>query len=153
MQIRPATTQDVPQMSAFLRRLQTLGKRTRPADQAFVMDTYINAADNLQCSLADRDGVVLGFQVLKKAAPGNIYDVTPGWGIIGTHVNPDAARQGVGKALFAETAQVARANGLLKIDATIGEDNDEGLGYYGAMGFETYQTKPGTICKCYNVLG
>ncbi|WP_341366663.1 GNAT family N-acetyltransferase [Yoonia sp. BS5-3] len=151
MLIRQASLADIPQMSAFLQRLQALGKRTRPADPDFVRDTYITSADKLSCALAEKDGIVLGFQVLIYAKPGNTYDVTPGWGIIGTHVNPDVARQGVGKALFAATRVAAQTYELEKLDATIGEENAEGLGYYAAMGFETYRRKPGVICKCFEL--
>lgn len=68
---------------------------------------------------------------------------------MGTHVNPDAARRGVGKALFPVTLLAAKAYGLAKIDATIGANNPEGLGYYEAMGFRTYRTPDGKICKQY----
>lgn len=149
MIIRDATHADVTQVSAFLTRLMDMGKRTNGSDPDFVLDRYINAADNIKTTLAEDNGVVLGFQSLKRATEGNIYGVTPGWGIVGTHVNPDAARRGVGKALFPVTLQAAKAHGLVKIDATIGAGNTEGLGYYEAMGFRTYRTPEGKVCKQY----
>ncbi len=148
---RDATADDVPQMSAFLMRLTEMGKRTRPSDEKFVLDHYINGAEKIQCALAEDDGMVLGFQWLGFAIEGNEFGVEPGWGIIGTHVNPNAARRGVGKALFTKTLAAAKAAGLQKIDATIGADNAEGLGYYEAMGFRTYRTPAGKVCKRYDV--
>ncbi|MEJ6404488.1 GNAT family N-acetyltransferase [Yoonia sp. 2307UL14-13] len=151
MIIRDATAKDVPQMSAFLTRLTEMGKRTRPSDEGFVLGHYINAPHKIQCALAEEDGVVLGFQWLGVAVENDEFGVTPGWGVVGTHVNPDAARRGVGRALFPVTVKAAEAHGLKHIDASIGADNAEGLGYYEAMGFRTYRTPEGRICKRYDI--
>ena len=151
MIITDAAPHHVARMSAFLTRLTEMGKRTRPSDEKFVLDYYVNGDTKIQCALAEDDGQVLGFQSLGWATADNQWGVTPGWGIIGTHVNPDAARRGVGKALFAKTLIAAKAAGVENIDATIGADNAEGLGYYDAIGFKTYRTAPGKICKRYTV--
>lgn len=151
MIIRNATAEDVPQMSAFLGRIAEMGRRVSPWDEDFVLRNYINAADKIQCALAEGDGKVLGFQSLKLAKEGNIYGVTAGWGVIGTHVNPDAARRGVGRTLFASTLSAEREYGLKKIDASISAANPEGLAYYEAMGFRTYRTPDDLICKCYDL--
>jgi ribosomal protein S18 acetylase RimI-like enzyme len=124
--------------------------RTAPDDETFALENYVTHVDNIQCSLAvDAKGTILGLQVLKLATEGNIYGVTPGWGIIGTHISPDAARLGIGKALFAATLTAAQDANLAHIDATIGDTNQGGLAYYEAMGFRTYRTTPGRICKCF----
>ncbi|OAN71456.1 acetyltransferase [Sulfitobacter sp. EhC04] len=152
MKIRQADISDVGQMSDFLTRLREMGKRRNPSDPPFVRRNYIEDPDSIRCSVAeDADGTVLGFQSLKRAVEGNIYDVTPGWGIIGTHIRPEAARRGVGRALFNATLEAARAAGLQHIDASIAADNPEGLAYYQAMGFETYRTPDGLICKRYSL--
>ena len=148
MKIRDAGLGDVPQMSAFLKELTALGKRTSPDDESHVRTYYIEDPNKIRCSVAeDDDGTILGFQSLKHADEDNIWGVTPGWGIIGTHIAPRAARRGVGRALFAVTRAAAEAAGLRDIDATIAATNAEGLGYYEAMGFETYRTPEGSICK------
>ena len=148
MKIRDATISDVPQMSAFLRELTALGKRTSPDDEGFVRANYIEDSHKIRCSVAeDEDGTVLGFQSLKIAEEGNIWDVAPGWGVIGTHIRPSAARRGVGRALFAVTHAAAVEAGLTDVDATIAATNIEGLGYYEAMGFTTYRTPQGRVCK------
>lgn len=149
MKIRDATEDDVPQMSAFLQQLADLGKRTSRSDQEFVLANYIFDTSKVQCAVAeDEDGTILGFQSLKIAVEGNIYGVTSGWGIIGTHIRPDAARRGVGRALFASIRQASEKAGLQKVDASIADTNAEGLAYYEAMGFRTYRTPQGVICKC-----
>lgn len=151
MKVRPATTDDVPGMSSFLQQLAALGKRTRPSDQDFVRTHYIEHPDSVQCVVAEDEGTILGFQALKVAVEGNPYGVTVGWGIIGTHVSLNAARRGVGRALFAATRAAAEKAGVQKIDASIGATNAEGLAYYDAMGFRTYRTPDGMICKCYDM--
>ncbi|MGB3554128.1 MAG: GNAT family N-acetyltransferase [Jannaschia sp.] len=152
MRIGQATETDIAEMSALLRALAALGKRRRPFDPDFVRETYIAHPDRLHCGLAaSGDGAILGFQILKRAGPENVYGVTPGWGIIGTHIHPSTARRGIGRTLFDATRRAAAEAGLDRIDATIGAANAEGRAYYEAMGFRTYRTPVGAICKLYEM--
>lgn len=144
---------DASEISVFLEQLVSLGKRTSPSDPDFVRSSYIDHTDNIQCAIVeDDDGTILGLQILKIASEGNIYGVDVGWGIIGTHVKPDAARRGVGRALFAATQKAAIAAGLKRIDATISATNTGGLSYYDAIGFHTYRTPVGKVCKYFDVI-
>ena len=151
MMIRQGGVEDIEQMSAFLQQLTASGKRTSPDDVDFVRANYIEDPDGIRCSVAEDEDVILGFQSLKRARAGNKWGVEPGWGIIGTHIRPSAARRGVGRALFATTRQVARDAGLSFIDASIAATNPEALAYYEAMGFRTYRTPDGLICKRFDV--
>lgn len=151
MIIRQAELRDVAQVSAFLEKLVALGKRTLPADEAYVRDVYVAHEDNISCAVAEDGGDLLGIQILKLAKEGNPYGTAPGWGIIGTHVNPKAARRGVGKRLFAVTRAAAAEVGLIKIDAAIGAHSDEALSYYDAMGFRTFREDGVRVNKVYEV--
>jgi len=151
MKTRAAKASDVEQMSAFLKELTELGKRKSPDDEGFVREHYINDPNKVRCTVAEEDGVVLGFQSLKFAVAGNLYNVEPGWGIIGTHIRPSAARRGVGRALFKVSYVSARASSIAHIDATIAANNPEALAYYDAMGFQTYRTREGLVCKRFDV--
>lgn len=152
MKVRQAVMDDALEISLFLEQLAALGKRSLPSDQNFVRTNYIEHPENIQCAVAEgEDGTLLGLQILKRASKDNVYGVDVGWGIIGTHVKPDAARQGVGRALFAATHKAAIAAGLTKIDATISATNSDGISYYDAVGFQTYRTPEGKVCKCYEV--
>lgn len=153
MKIRDAVVEDVKQMSSFLKELTASGKRKSPDDEAFVRANYIEDPQKIRCCVAVEDGVVLGFQTVKKAEQGNQWGVEPGWGVIGTHIRPTASRRGVGRALFAVSRAAAEGAGITKIDATIAADNPEALAYYEAMGFRTYRTPTGLICKRFEVLG
>ncbi len=152
MEIRQAQEKDAVGMSATLSDLAAAGKRTKPSDVAFVLNHYILHPDRIACHVAlDGQGRILGFQSLKLARPGNIYAVTPGWGIIGTHIRPDTARRGVGRALFEATRAAALASNLERIDATIGKWNADGLAYYEAVGFRTYERIDGAVRKVFQL--
>lgn len=151
MIIRNATPDDAAAISVFLKELTALGKRTSPDDETFVRACYIESPHKIRCSLADDGGQVLGFQSLQRAAADNPWGVAPGWGIIGTHIRPRAARRGVGRALFAHSRRAAQDAGLTDIDATIAADNPEALAFYGALGFETYRRQDHLISKRFSV--
>ncbi len=154
MKVRHATVRDADGMSVVLAEIISWWGSDRPSDPGHVQKFYVERPDVIQCSVAEsKDGEILGFQVLKLAAEDNPYGVEPGWGIVGTYVKLDAGRQGVGSALFGTTLSAARRAGLTKIDATIGEDNKLGLGYYRAMGFRDYRTAPGKVSKFYELGG
>ncbi|MEX6508847.1 N-acetyltransferase family protein [Jiella sp. M17.18] len=152
MQIRAARASDAEAMSGVLEELLLAGKRSQGADADAVRARYIDSPHRVECSVAvDDSGAILGFQSLQRAYPGNPYDTPLGWGIIGTHVRPSAARRGVGSQLFAATLAAARAAGLPAIEAFIGSQNTEGLAYYEAMGFRTWRQAEGAICKSLKV--
>ena len=152
MRIRQARQEDAGEISGFLQQLQALGKRSMPSDEGFVLDHYIMHPDALSCAVAeDEGGALIGLQSLKRASRDNPYGVTPGWGIIGTHVKPGEERRGVGRALFASTLEAAQAAGLKKIDASMAARSAEALGFYEALGFQTYRTTESQVCKCFDV--
>ena len=149
--IRQARPEDIPAISHMLEAMKALKKRSLPADIDFVRDQYVSHRDKISCVLAfDEDTEIVGLQIFKRASEGNAYEVPVGWGIIGTHVHPAAARKGVGTALFEETKRAAINAAIQKIDATIGANNPEGLSYYDAIGFRTYDTSDTHIRKLFD---
>lgn len=148
MKIRKATSDDVDAMSAMLKKLVAAGRRTMPADTDYVREHYVSNFHSISCSIAEgEDGTILGFQSLIRAVEGNAYDTPVGWGIIGTHVSPDAARTGAGTKLFASSEQAAIDAGLTKIEAFIGKDNTVAQRYYEQMGFEPSRRTESAVCK------
>jgi ribosomal protein S18 acetylase RimI-like enzyme len=154
MRIRIAVDDDAEAMSRMLQKLVAAGKRTARADVDFVRQHYIGHPSGIRCSLAeDDDGKLLGFQSLILATDGNPYDTPVGWGIIGTHVDPDAARGGVGRELFEVTRAAAVEAELERIEAFIGKTNEVAQAYYERMGFRTYRTTETAVCKCWSAGG
>lgn len=152
MKIRSAKSVDAQGMSAVLDEIFDAGLRKSAGDATFVLAHYIEHEHRIECSVAeDGQGRILGFQSLRYAIAENPYGVSEGWGIIGTHVSPQAGRQGIGSALFQATLRAAKTFGLQNIDATIGEGNKMGLAYYEAMGFQTYRSGGGSISKAYRI--
>jgi GNAT superfamily N-acetyltransferase len=146
--IREATPADADAMSDVLEELIAAGKRARAGDTDFVRSHYLEHPHRLHCFVAvDDGGKILGFQSLKRAQEGNPYGTPIGWGIIGTHVRPSAARTGVGSRLFEATAAAAREAGLPMIEAYIGEENSAALAYYEALRFSTCRRADGAVCK------
>lgn len=144
---------DAEEMSAVFQQLAALEKRDLPSDVEFVRSMYIAHADNIQCTVSqDDDGSILGIQILKRAVKDNIYGVDAGWGIIGTHVRADAGGRGVAKGLFAATVAAAKQAGVQHIDASIPAQNLDGQAFYDAIGFRTYRTPEGKVCKKYDVI-
>lgn len=83
MQTRAALSQDAQDMGQVLRDIIVQTGKERPNDIAFVISHYIANPATIRCTVAlDGTGYIVGFQSLKKAFPGNPYDVPEGWGII-----------------------------------------------------------------------
>ncbi|RJS91846.1 GNAT family N-acetyltransferase [Salinisphaera sp. Q1T1-3] len=150
--IRPARATDISALVDVLAAIIDATGRDRPHDADFVRQRYFDHPDQRACVVAvNEQDRALGFQALKYASVDNDYDVTPGWGIIGTHIHPAAHRRGVGRALFEATQEAARRHALPTIDATIGADNQTGLAYYEAMGFRTYQRDARVVRKRFDL--
>ena len=145
--VRPAKPNDAFGMSAVLQEILTYWESPRPSSPDHVLDFYINHPDQLPSFVADRESEIVGFQSLKIALKNNTYDVTPGWGVIGTYVRLNLRGTGIGRSLFEKTLQAAKRSGLEFIDATISADNQNALAYYSAMGFVEYRRRSNTISK------
>ncbi|MFY0661366.1 MAG: GNAT family N-acetyltransferase [Shimia sp.] len=151
MIIRHAIVSDAERLSNVLKELKASGKRRSPDTVALVLSYYLQNSNKVLCIVAEENGELLGFQSLQRAVFDNNWGVKPGWGIIGTHIRPSAARRGIGRTFFNETRKAAVIASLPMLDATIAADNPEALAYYDAMGFSTYRTPGDLISKCYKV--
>lgn len=149
--IRPAKATDAEAMAEVQNAIYRAGLRVCPVDVTLVRERYLDMAYWLACTVAEQEGQIVGFQSLKRAWPGNPYDVAEGWGIIGTHIHPDAGRSGLGRRLFAVSLAAAKAAGLKHIDASIGADNSPALAYYCAIGFTPYREGTNTIAHRFDV--
>ena len=150
-EIRPASAADAQDMADVQNAIYRAGLRSGPVDVAMVRDRYLDMEYGVACTVAERDGLVVGFQSLKWAWPGNPYDVAEGWGIIGTHIHPGAGRSGLGRRLFATSLAAAKDAGMRHIDASIGVDNSPALAYYSAIGFTPCREGSETIGHRFDV--
>lgn len=150
-EIRPARPTDAEDMAEVQNAIFRAGLRASPVDAVLVGERYLDEEYRVACTVAELEGRIVGFQSLKRAWPGNPYGVTEGWGIIGTHIHPDAGRSGLGRRLFATSLAAARIAGLRHIDASIGADNLPALAYYSAMGFTPYREGGDTLPHRFDV--
>ena len=152
MNMRSAVDADKDGMAEVLNQIIALSGRTERRNKSYALERYISHPARLACFICvDPTSKILGFESLKVAWVGNPYGVASGWGIIGTHVSPQAARRGVGIALFERTLQAASEAGIPAIVATIGSNNDPGLSFYDKLGFRTYRQFENCICKAYKI--
>lgn len=142
--VRPATTNDAAALIGIINPIIAAGGTTAhqtPFDEARMSRHYIAPAQIIQCTVAERDGVVSGFQSLMW--PDEEGDTFPqGWAIIASFVARSSIGHGIGQAMFAATRQAALAAGVRTIDATIRADNAGGLAYYTSLGFVDYEVLP-----------
>ncbi len=151
IELRPAKPTDAEEMSILLTGILQKWGSSRQSDPEFMLHNYIDHAHGLACTVALKDGKVVGFQALLRAWPDNPYNVPAGWGIIGTYVSDNIRGHGIGRKLFEKSRKAAQTAGLASIDATIGADNPLGLAYYDSMGFQSYQEIEGAIRKRYDL--
>lgn len=150
--IRRATLEDADGIASVIGALFAAGLRGLDGDATWVRDRYLTDPDSLLAQVAvAEDGRVLGLQSLKLATAGNPYDTPVGWGIIGTHISPDAMRLGIGRRFFKGSLAVAQAQRLQAIEAGVGIDVPHAQGYYRAMGFESYRRDGDVDYKAYRL--
>ena len=139
MIVRPAISADAQALCDILNPLIVAGGTTAhatPFDPDRMVAHYIAPPVGIACHVAVTEDGIVGFQALKW--PGPTTGIPDDWGSIATFVAPGQAGRGIGRALFDATRTAAIAAGVATIDATIRADNDSGLTYYTALGFQDY---------------
>ena len=135
--IRPATTADIPAITAIYRPSVLHGTAsfeiTAPdeAEMARRMQAVLDA--NMPYLVAESGGKVLGYGYLGAYRPRPAY----AWAVENSiYVDPAAHRAGVGRALLAALIEYATARGFRQMIAVIGDSGQSGsIGLHRAMGF------------------
>lgn len=133
--------QDAQSMSENLADIISHWHSERPSNIDHVLDHYVNHRDWLDTTIAQKIDMIIGFHSLKLANPDIVCEVPPSSGFIGTYMRPGLARTGVECLLFEDTLTAAKAAKLPLIDATITQDNPNGLAYNSSMGFVDYHER------------
>lgn len=148
---RQTTPANIPALCALQGRIVRIGGTTArevPLDEAAFAEAYLTGPEVICCHTAVVDGHPVGFQSV-----GLHRDLPPGWGDIGTFVDPDQQRSGAGQVLFTMTVAAVRKAGLATISATIRADNAPGLAYYARIGFRDYDAEPGYALSTGRIVG
>jgi L-amino acid N-acyltransferase YncA len=138
--IRPGRPEDAPAMAALLAPIVREGGLTampEPTGPEAFAPLFDTPDPRRVLHVAEAGGRLLGFQWAEPypALPPDIADMA-------TFVALDAARRGVGRALFAATLPAARALGWRRLNAAVLATNPRGLAYYRAMGFCIIRREP-----------
>lgn len=153
MIVRAATPDDAQGMCDVLNPLIEAGGTTAlrvPYDDGRMIADFVSPDSNVSCSVAEEDGVILGFQSLIWAHPK--YEPLPAdWSVIATFARINRNRRGVGRALFARTLKKARAAGVATIDATIRKENTGGQAFYGKLCFLDYAETEYSVSKRFDL--
>jgi GNAT superfamily N-acetyltransferase len=128
VRIRDAAPAEVASLEALQRRASDVWEEYREAlaahPDAIELDPQLVRAGRVR--VAEADGLVLGFSVLLPAADGACE-------LDGLFVEPAVMRGGVGRALVADAAERARAEGAERISVIA---NPNARPFYDAVGFE-----------------
>ena len=137
IQIRPAKTSDIPEITAIYRPAVLHGTASfelSPPDEAEMahrMEAVI--AGNFPYLVAEMDGQVTGYGYLAAYRRRPAY----AWSVENSiYVAPDAQRAGVGRALLDALIGVATTRGFRQMIAVIGDSGQRGsIGLHRSAGF------------------
>ncbi len=154
MIVRAATPDDALGMCDVLNPLIEAGGKTAlrvPYDAGRMIADFVAPDSDVSCSVAEEDGVVLGFQSLVWSHPK--YEPLPAdWAVIATFARLGGNRRGAGRALFERTLSQARSAGVATIDATIRKENTGGQAFYGKLGFVDYAETEQSVSKRFDLV-
>jgi phosphinothricin acetyltransferase len=144
--IRPSQDCDIPQITAIYAHHVCHGTGTFEVDPPTEADMTQRRADVLSKGLpylvATENGLVLGFAYCNWFKPRPAYRYSAEDSI---YLAPQAAGQGLGRALLAELSSQAERAGVRKLIAVIGDSNNTGsIGVHLSAGF----SHVGTLKSC-----
>ncbi len=141
--IRPARLEDAQGIVDVLNPIIAAGSYT-------IMDAPLSLEDQLtymrgfpargvfNVAVAEDDRTLLGLQSVEPFSPPE--SALAHVGQIGTFISLDVRRGGIGAALMRATLAQSRAQGFLKIIATIRADNPQAIAFYTGQGFAVVGT-------------
>ena len=141
VEIRHANRLDSRPMAELLNQIIATGGTTALTEPVTADDiTTLTEKYNAVWHVAEKDGVVLGFQWIKPTdyLPPEATDIA-------TFVQEGQTGLGIGSALFEATKAAARKQGYQWINANIRADNESGLTYYQSRGFRIWQRVEGVV--------
>lgn len=142
--IRPSTDADVPAIAAIYTHHVLHGTGTFETTPPTLEEMTARRADVLSKGLpwlvVEEAGVVLGY------AYGNWFKPRPAYRFSvedSIYLAPEAAGQGLGRALLAELLATLERSGIRKVMAVIGDSANAGsIGVHTALGFEQVGVVP-----------
>jgi GNAT superfamily N-acetyltransferase len=134
MTIRPATPDDVPLILRFIRELAEYERLLHEvvATEARLRDTLLGARPAAEVVIAEADGEPLGFALFFHNY--STFLAQPGLYLEDLYVRPEARGRGVGRALLAHLARLARERGCGRLEWWVLDWNESALRFYRSLG-------------------
>jgi len=134
LEIRPAVREDVPQILALVRELAEYERAPHEAvaTEADMADALFGARPGADALMASLDGDVVGFALYFTNF--STWLGRRGLYLEDLFVRPVARGRGVGRALLAELARIARARGCLRMEWSVLDWNEPAIGFYRRLG-------------------
>jgi GNAT superfamily N-acetyltransferase len=132
--IAPATENDIPRILAFIREL---AEYERLAEVAVVTESQLRESlfglePAAEVILADCDGEPAGFAVFFRNF--STFLGQPGIYLEDLYVRPALRGQGVGRALLAALARLAKERGCGRLEWSVLDWNESAIGFYKRLG-------------------
>lgn len=102
------------------------------ATEAKLRQAFFSSSPRVQVLLAVRDGQAIGFAIYFQTF--STYQAKPGIWLDDLYVREGDRSRGVGKALMAELARIARTLDCGRMEWTVAVDNDRGISFYERHG-------------------
>jgi ribosomal protein S18 acetylase RimI-like enzyme len=141
LRIRRASKTDTIELCSILNVIIGIGGTTgfeTTLNESEFESYFLEGDSYICCFLAEKDGVILGFQSLSYHP-----ELTDDWADIATFARVNPKIRGIGTTLFETTRSFARKQKIATINATIRADNKAALSFYDKMGFANYSTEKG----------
>lgn len=148
---REASPDDAAAMCAVINPLIAKGGSTahrNPFDTERMIAHYIVPVTGIASVVALDGGTVVGFQSVSWCG-----EPASGEAAIGSFVAQEQHGKGIGRIMFRETLDRAKAAGVRSIDATIRKENVSGRAFYRKLGFVPYKEGDETVSKLFTVVG
>jgi GNAT superfamily N-acetyltransferase len=134
MAIRPAVEADVPLILRFIRDLADYERLLHEvvATEARLRETLFGARPAAEVMIAEADGEPLGFALFFHNY--STFLAQPGLYLEDLYVRPEARGRGVGRALLAHLARLARERGCGRLEWWVLDWNESALRFYRSLG-------------------
>jgi GNAT superfamily N-acetyltransferase len=134
LSIDPATPDDVPLVVALIRALADYEKLAHEAkaSEADIREALFGARPHAEALIARVDGAPAGFALFFHTF--STFTGRPGLWVEDVFVQPAARGRGIGTALFAAMARIARARRCARMEWSVLDWNEPAVRFYRALG-------------------
>jgi GNAT superfamily N-acetyltransferase len=132
--IRPATVADAPLLTTLIRELaefERLSHELNLTEDDIKRDGF-GAAPKFRALIAERDGQVAGYAIFFEFY--STFQGRPGLFLEDIYVRPDFRKHGIGKALLAHVAGVARKEHYFCVRWEVLDWNTQAIDFYNNLG-------------------